>query len=82
MRVRIIKPAAAALRVSLFAAMLALTATVAPPTASNNSPIAPGNNDQAAPDPIARAPQMGKLRKLHLVRPDLIPYPIMFEVYC
>ena len=24
----------------------------------------------------------GKLRKLHLVRPDLIPYPIAFEVYC
>jgi hypothetical protein len=23
-----------------------------------------------------------RLRKLHLVRPDLIPYPIAFEVYC
>lgn len=23
-----------------------------------------------------------RLRKLHLVRPDLIPYPISFEVYC
>jgi hypothetical protein len=23
-----------------------------------------------------------RLRKLHLVRPDLIPYPLMFEVYC
>jgi hypothetical protein len=23
-----------------------------------------------------------RLRKLHLVRPDLIPYPIMFEVCC
>lgn len=23
-----------------------------------------------------------RLRKLHLVRPDLIPYPIMYEVYC
>jgi hypothetical protein len=23
-----------------------------------------------------------KLRKLHLVRPDLIPYPIYYEVYC
>jgi hypothetical protein len=22
------------------------------------------------------------LRKLHLVRPDLIPYPIQFEVWC
>ena len=23
-----------------------------------------------------------KLRKLHLVRPDLIPYPLAFDVYC
>lgn len=23
-----------------------------------------------------------RLRKLHLVRPDLIPYPIATEVYC
>jgi len=23
-----------------------------------------------------------RLRKLHLVRPDLIPYPIHFEIYC
>ena len=23
-----------------------------------------------------------RIRKLHLVRPDLIPYPIAFEVYC
>lgn len=23
-----------------------------------------------------------RLRKLHLVRPDLIPYPLAYEVYC
>lgn len=23
-----------------------------------------------------------RLRKLHLVRPDLISYPILYEVYC
>ena len=23
-----------------------------------------------------------RLRKLHIVRPDLIPYPIAIEVYC
>jgi hypothetical protein len=23
-----------------------------------------------------------RLRKLHLVRPDLIPYPIYYDVYC
>ena len=24
----------------------------------------------------------GRLRKLHLVRPDLIPYPLAYEVVC
>ena len=23
-----------------------------------------------------------RLRKLHIVRPDLIPYPVYYEVYC
>ena len=23
-----------------------------------------------------------RLRKLHVVRPDLIPYPVYYEVYC
>ena len=32
-------------------------------------------------DELARREQV-RLRKLHLVRPDLIPYPISFEVYC
>ena len=27
-------------------------------------------------------PPLVRLRKLHLVRPDLIPYPIEFAVYC
>ena len=30
----------------------------------------------------ARLRPEGRLRKLHLVRPDLIPYPIAYEVYC
>jgi hypothetical protein len=30
---------------------------------------------------LARFPNEVKLRKLHLVRPDLIPYPLFFEVY-
>ena len=29
----------------------------------------------------ARLPEV-RLRKLHLVRPDLIPYPIAYDVYC
>ena len=31
---------------------------------------------------IVKLPPEVRLRKLHLVRPDLIPYPIAFEVYC
>jgi hypothetical protein len=23
-----------------------------------------------------------RIRKLHLVRPDLLPYPLVYEVYC
>jgi hypothetical protein len=39
---------------------------------------------QSLPDglpALARFPNEVKLRKLHLVRPDLIPYPLFFEVY-
>lgn len=45
-----------------------------------------------APSTAASVPQRGtavvgqnygvRLRKLHLVRPDLIPYPLSLEVYC
>jgi hypothetical protein len=31
---------------------------------------------------IAKLPPEVRLRKLHLVRPDLIPYPLCYEVYC
>jgi hypothetical protein len=31
---------------------------------------------------FTRLPPEVRLRKLHLVRPDLIQYPISFEVYC
>jgi hypothetical protein len=31
---------------------------------------------------LAKLPNEVKLRKLHLVRPDLIGYPLFFEVYC
>jgi len=33
-------------------------------------------------DPSAKLLPEVRLRKLHLVRPDLIQYPISFEVYC
>ena len=31
---------------------------------------------------LAHLPPEVRLRKLHLVRPDLIQYPILYEVYC
>ena len=46
-----------------------------------------GGGLQEVPQPeIAPAPAADvaatQLRKLHLVRPDLIPYPLAYEVYC
>jgi hypothetical protein len=41
-------------------------------------------SDARGADPTsatARTPEV-RLRKLHLVRPDLIPYPVCYEVYC
>ena len=32
--------------------------------------------------PAELQPEARRLRKLHLVRPDLIPYPIAYDVYC
>jgi len=32
--------------------------------------------------PLAAVRPEVRLRKLHLVRPDLIPYPIASEIYC
>jgi hypothetical protein len=51
----------------------ALPQKVAPAT----SPGAPAVNDNLA----SSRPEV-RLRKLHLVRPDLIPYPLAYEVYC
>ena len=60
------------------AACLMLAITPAPVASSDSAadPATPGESPSAA---VAR--QM-RLRKLHLVRPDLIPYPIAFEVCC
>jgi hypothetical protein len=52
-------------------------ATTARTPASNNPAITP-----AAPEQGAQARIEVRLRKLHLVRPDLIPYPILYDVYC
>jgi hypothetical protein len=43
-------------------------------------PSATPSDMHARLDPL-RLPEV-RLRKLHLVRPDLIPYPIEYEVVC
>ena len=54
--------------------LLACVAPSARPTTP--ATLSPGQ------DPVADIKTQTRLRKLHLVRPDLIPYPIAFEVYC
>ncbi len=41
-----------------------------------------GTIDRPATVVVQRYYPEVRLRKLHLVRPDLIPYPIDFDVYC
>ncbi len=36
--------------------------------------------DDASDEVASTAPR--KIRKLHLIRPDLIPFPLIFEIYC
>jgi hypothetical protein len=51
--------------------------------ASTPTPAARTAKSDAADPAVAQSyyPEV-RLRKLHLVRPDLIPYPIAYEVYC
>jgi hypothetical protein len=42
----------------------------------------PSNASQSGETPVAGLYPEVRLRKLHLVRPDLIPYPISYEVCC
>jgi hypothetical protein len=47
------------------------------------TPTAPADHGRTSADgSVAGIRPEGRLRKLHLVRPDLIPYPIAYEVYC
>jgi hypothetical protein len=52
-----------------------LSAAITPPPQAG-APAATSAAEQA----VVRAEV--RLRKLHLVRPDLIPYPIAYEVVC
>jgi len=61
----------------LIVAVCLLSATLIPPqSAASSAASSKGETPLAGMHPEVR------LRKLHLVRPDLIPYPIAYEVCC
>ena len=64
----------------LFVLAGTLFAATATPAAGPAAPAAPDSGVQARLDSL-RPPEV-RLRKLHLVRPDLIPYPLAYEVCC
>ena len=49
--------------------------------AQSTPPASRSANTSIAHTDFLRPPEV-RLRKLHLVRPDLIPYPIEYEVVC
>jgi hypothetical protein len=58
-----------------------LSVGMIPPATSGARTPSPGT----APNATGEQPEARievRLRKLHLVRPDLIPYPIHYDVYC
>jgi len=68
--------------VSSFARVLVIVAAAAlVGSAADRAPsLQPGPS--IGEDPAARMGPEVRLRKLHLVRPDLIPYPLSYEIYC
>jgi hypothetical protein len=51
-----------------------------------SSPSTPRTNIQPVGPAVATTSSLlfpeARLRKVHLVRPDLLPYPIVYAVYC
>jgi hypothetical protein len=67
-------------RLSRSALLLAVASIgLLPP--SQGSPVSTRGGADGS-DAVAGIRPETRLRKLHLVRPDLIPYPIAYEVYC
>jgi hypothetical protein len=57
------------------ACLLLCTAGMIPPASPARTPASPSMTTVSNRYEV-------RLRKLHLVRPDLILYPIQFDVYC
>jgi hypothetical protein len=67
------------LRITLLTVLLARGAFLA----RGDTPVNPGSGPAGEFTAVTSNPSYGvRLRKLHLVRPDLIPYPLSLEVYC
>ncbi len=71
-RVSLLRRLSGALAVTALVALSGGTGRASSPTAPRDSLVDGGQKYY---------PEV-RLRKLHLVRPDLIPYPISFEIYC
>ena len=63
---------------SILCLSFASSARVQPQQVTSN----PARSGIGAMEEQVRVTPEVRLRKLHLVRPDLIPYPVAFEVYC
>jgi len=70
-------------RVGSFMRLLVLAcALVTTLTAAPQGPAGTSDNNATTGPALSSLPPEVRLRKLHLVRPDLIPYPIAYEVVC
>ena len=67
------------LKLPIVACLLALVALLNDGQSTAQASRRPSISSQ---EQLAKLPPEVRLRKLHLVRPDLIQYPICFEVYC
>ncbi len=63
-------------RVPILACLMALAALINCGSPASPAPV------ESPKTQVAHLPPEVRLRKLHLVRPDLIQYPISYEVYC
>jgi hypothetical protein len=76
---RLLLPATTLLAVLSMGAPATPTPATGPAAVEGTSGV---TSAPAATDAVTGLPPEVRLRKLHLVRPDLIPYPIAYDVYC
>ncbi len=70
--------------ISVGVVICALAATISASGSASGDKAASGNarNLRAANPQVAAFLIEVRIRRLHLVRPDLIPYPIAYEIIC